>query len=122
MALVCCILGKFLRVLCHCFPPRLDVPTFAARYLHVRNDVRGPSSERWNYGRERMSGNFTYMASLFNISITAEILIVRNISRYLINSFRCRAFIQDMLIEMWGHPTSLSAALFRAQLGTHTSN
>jgi len=25
MALVCCILGKFLGVVCHCFPPRLDV-------------------------------------------------------------------------------------------------
>jgi len=53
MALVRCKLGKFLRVVCHCFPPRLDVPTFAARCLHVRNDARDPSSERWNYGRER---------------------------------------------------------------------
>jgi len=35
MALVCCILSKFLGVVCHCFPPRLDVPTFAARCLHV---------------------------------------------------------------------------------------
>jgi hypothetical protein len=52
MALVRCILGKFLGVVCHCFPPRLDVPTFAARYLHVHNDARDPSSERWNYGRE----------------------------------------------------------------------
>ena len=65
MALVCCILGKFLRVVCHCFPPRLDVPTFAARCLHVRDDARDPSSDRWNYGRERLSGNFAYMASLF---------------------------------------------------------
>ena len=29
MALVRCIQGKFLGVSCHCFPPRLDVPTFA---------------------------------------------------------------------------------------------
>jgi hypothetical protein len=65
MALVRCILGKFLGVVCHCFPPRLDVHTFAARCLHVRNDARDPSSERWNYGRERLSGNFAYMASLF---------------------------------------------------------
>jgi len=65
MALVRSILGKFLGVVCHCFPPLLDVPTFAARCLHVRNDARDPSSERWNYGRERLSGNFTYMASLF---------------------------------------------------------
>jgi hypothetical protein len=65
MALVCCILGKFLGVVCHCFPPRLDFPTFASRCLHVCNDVRDPSSERWNYGQEKMSGNFAYMASLF---------------------------------------------------------
>jgi hypothetical protein len=65
MALVRCILGKFLGVVCHCFPSRLDVLTFAARCLHVCNDARDPSSERWNYGRERLSGNFTYMASLF---------------------------------------------------------
>ena len=34
------------------FPPPLDVPTFAARCLYVRNDARDPSSERWNCGRE----------------------------------------------------------------------
>ena len=65
MALVRCILDKFLGVVCHCFPPPLDVPTFAARCLHVRNDTRDHSSERWNYGRERFSGNFAYMASLY---------------------------------------------------------
>jgi len=52
MALALCILGKFLGVVCHCFPPPLDVPTFAARCLHVRNDARDPSSERWKYERE----------------------------------------------------------------------
>ena len=52
MALANCILGKFLGVVCHCFPSPLDVPTFAARCLYVRNDVRDPSSERWNCGRE----------------------------------------------------------------------
>ena len=65
MALVCSILGKFLGVVCHCFPPRLDFPTFAARCPHVRTDARDPSSESWNYGRERLSVNFAYMASLF---------------------------------------------------------
>ena len=45
MALAHCILGKFLGVVCHCFPAPLDVPTFAARYLYVRNDARDPSSE-----------------------------------------------------------------------------
>jgi len=44
MALAHCILGKFLGVVCHCFPPPLDVP---------RNDARDPSSERWNCGRQR---------------------------------------------------------------------
>ena len=53
MALAHCILGKFLGVVCHCFPPPLDVPTFAARCLYVRNDTRDPSSKRWNCGRER---------------------------------------------------------------------
>ena len=53
MALAHCILGKFLGVVCHCFPPPLDVPTFAGRCLYVRNDVRDPSSERWNCGQER---------------------------------------------------------------------
>ena len=53
IALVSCILGKFLGVACHCFPPRfLDVPTFATRCLHVHHDVRDPSSGRWNCGRE----------------------------------------------------------------------
>ena len=34
MALAHCILGSFLS--CHCFPPPLDVPTFASRCLHVQ--------------------------------------------------------------------------------------
>jgi len=34
MALAQCILGKFLGVVCHCFPPPLDVPALAARCLH----------------------------------------------------------------------------------------
>ena len=52
MALVRCILGNFLDVACHCFPPSLDVPTFATRYLHVRHNARDPSGGRWNCGRE----------------------------------------------------------------------
>ena len=52
LALVRCILGKFLGVVCHCFPPRLDVLTFATRCLHVRYDAREPSGGRWNCGRE----------------------------------------------------------------------
>ena len=49
IALVRCILGTFLGVVCHCFPPRLDVPTFATRCL---NDARDPSGGRWSCGRE----------------------------------------------------------------------
>jgi hypothetical protein len=52
MALARCILGKFLRVVCHCFPLPLNVPTFAARCLHVSNNASAPSSKRWNCGRE----------------------------------------------------------------------
>ena len=52
MAVAHCILGKFLGVVCHCFLPTLDVPTFDARCLYVRNDARDPSSERWKCGRE----------------------------------------------------------------------
>jgi hypothetical protein len=52
MALVRCILGKFLGVVCLCFPPRLDIPTFATRCPHVRHDARDPSGGRWNCGRE----------------------------------------------------------------------
>jgi hypothetical protein len=51
MALAHCILGKFLGVGCHCFPPPLDVPTFSARCLHVQRRERPPASEggtlRW---------------------------------------------------------------------------
>ena len=52
VALAHCILGKFFGLVCHYFPPPLDVPTFAAKCLYVRNDARDPSSERWNCGRE----------------------------------------------------------------------
>jgi len=45
MALAHCILGRFLEVVYHCFPPPLDVPTFAARCLYVSNDARDPTSE-----------------------------------------------------------------------------
>jgi len=48
-----CILGKFLGIVCHCFPPPLDVPTFATTCLCVLSDTRDPSSERWNCGQER---------------------------------------------------------------------
>ena len=40
MALAHCILGKFLGVGCHCFPPPLDVPTFSARCPYVKRRER----------------------------------------------------------------------------------
>ena len=52
MALAHCILSSFLGVGCHCFPPPLDVPTFASRCLHVQATWETSISERRNYGRE----------------------------------------------------------------------
>jgi len=40
MALAHCIVGKFLGVVCHCFPPPLDVPTLAARCLRPQRRER----------------------------------------------------------------------------------
>ena len=45
MALACYILGKFLGVGCHFFPPPLDVPTFSVRCLHVQRRERPPAAE-----------------------------------------------------------------------------
>jgi hypothetical protein len=45
MALAHCILGKFLGVGCHCFPPPLDVSTFSARCLHVQRRERALAGE-----------------------------------------------------------------------------
>jgi len=58
MDLSLCILGNFLGVVCHYFPPLLDVPTFAAKGLYVRNDARDPSSKSGNVD-EKLSENFT---------------------------------------------------------------
>ena len=57
MALAHCILGSFLGVGCHCFPPLLDVPAFASRCLHVQATWETSTSERRNYGRQ-MAGQF----------------------------------------------------------------
>ena len=57
MALAHSILGSFLGVGCHCFPPPLDVPTFASRCLHVQATWETSISERRKYGRE-MAGQF----------------------------------------------------------------
>jgi len=53
MALAHCIVGKFLGVGCHCFPPPLDVPTFSARRLHVQRRERPLAAEGGTlHGRE----------------------------------------------------------------------
>jgi hypothetical protein len=49
MALLRCVLDKFLGVGYRCFPLPLDVLTFAARCPHVLINASAPSSERWNY-------------------------------------------------------------------------
>ena len=63
MALVRCILGKFLGVTCHCFPPLLDVPTF-----HHQVPPRPPRRERsqrrkWELWVRMLSGNFAEMTT-----------------------------------------------------------
>jgi len=45
MSLARCILGKFLGVGYHFFPPPLDVATFSARCLHVQRRERPLASE-----------------------------------------------------------------------------
>ena len=49
MALAHCILGSFLGVGFHCFPPPLDVPTFASRCLHASDmrDLYQRMTELW---------------------------------------------------------------------------
>jgi hypothetical protein len=54
MAQAHCILGKFLRVGCHCFPPPLDVFTFSARCLHVQRRERPLAAEGGTLRRREM--------------------------------------------------------------------
>jgi len=58
MNLARCILGKFLRVGCHFFPPPLDVPAFSARCLHVRRE-RPPAAEGELFVGEKCSDKFS---------------------------------------------------------------
>jgi hypothetical protein len=67
MTLAHCILGKFLGVVCLCFPLPLDTPTFTTRCLYVPINVSSPSSERWNCGRE-WSDNFAEMTPFLHHS------------------------------------------------------
>ena len=86
MALVRCILGKFLGVVCHCFPPCLDVPTFATRCLHVRHNVRDPQRRKvklWaspvilpKWRLPRHLGIF-YMPQIYDMGPTALLPLLR---------------------------------------------
>ena len=62
-ALVRCILGKFLGVVCHCFPRFSDIPTF-----HHQVPPRPPRRERsqrrkWELWARMLSGNFAEMTT-----------------------------------------------------------
>ena len=57
MSLVRCILNKFLGVVCHCFPQRLEVPTFTTRCPASATTREIPAAEGGTCGRE-LSGNF----------------------------------------------------------------
>ena len=56
MALAHCILDKFLGVVCHCFPPSLDVPTLAARCLRPQRRERSQQRKVELWAR-KMSGS-----------------------------------------------------------------
>ena len=73
MALARCILGKFLGLGCHFFPPPLDVPTFSVRCFHVQRRERPPAAE----------GGTLCGLEMFR-QISPRIRIPRN-SRYLAN-------------------------------------
>jgi hypothetical protein len=75
MTLAHCILGKFLGVGCHCFPPPLDFPTFSTSCLHVQRRERPLAAEGGTLrGRERFR------------QISSRIRLPRNSKR----SFTCR--------------------------------
>ena len=61
MALVRCILAKFLGVACHCFPRFLDVPAFHHQ-VSPRPQRRERSQRRkWELWARMLSGNFAEM-------------------------------------------------------------
>ena len=78
MALAHCIMGKFLGVGCHCFPPPLDVPTFSTRCLQVQRRERPLAAEGGTLrGREMFR------------QISSRIRLLRN-SRYLLHAANLR--------------------------------
>jgi len=58
MALANCILGKYLGVVCHCFPPLLDVPTLVARCLRRQRRERSWQRKVELWARKMSGSNF----------------------------------------------------------------
>ena len=58
MALVHCILHKFLGVVCHCFPLPLDIPTLATRCLCLQQCERSQQRKVELWARKMSSSNF----------------------------------------------------------------
>ena len=85
MALPRCILGKYLRVGCHCFPPPLDVPTVSARCLHVQRRERPLAAEGGKLRRREMFRQ-----------ISSRIRLPRN-SRDLLHAANLRHGTEDVL-------------------------
>jgi hypothetical protein len=65
MALEHCILEKFLRVSCHCFPPPLDVPTFSTRCLHVQRRERPLAAGEKCSDKFRLEFDFHVILDIF---------------------------------------------------------
>jgi len=105
MALAHCILGKFLGVGCHCFPPPLDVPTFYARCLHVQRRERSLAAEGGNLRRREMFRQ-----------ISSRIRLPRN-SRDLLHAANLRHGTDGFTSPPLKNPTA-SAGVEPANLGT----
>ena len=109
MALVRCIRGKFLGVVCHCFPPFLDVPTFVTRC----HEARDPSGGRWNCGREccpvilpkwrlpRHLGIF-YMPQIYDMGPTALLPLRRKACWGFFSPLKIRRLRHQWKIPMTG--------------------
>jgi len=63
MALVLCILGKFLWVACHCFPRFSDIPTFHHQVPPRPPQRERPQRRKWELWVRMLSGNFAEMTT-----------------------------------------------------------
>ena len=64
MALVRCILGKYLGLACHCFPPLfLDVPTFNNQVPPLPPRRDRSQRRKWELWARMLSGNFAEMTT-----------------------------------------------------------